>query len=79
MIKAFAPNETTVELKIKNAPTRKEFDADLARMRGDINQADLIFDAGRNIWKVKNAGNYRHIPYIKAALEDRAQQLTFAL
>jgi hypothetical protein len=77
MIQAIA-YDTVVELKILSSKTKDDFDEDLERIKTDFALNDREFILGRRVFVIRNPKIYLHIPYIKAALEDRARQLVFA-
>jgi hypothetical protein len=64
--------QTIAKIEIKG----KDFEEDLTRFKADIPAPDRKFDDIVKMWIVKNPENYKHVPYILHAIEDRERQPT---
>jgi hypothetical protein len=67
--------ETIIEVEISGS-TLREWTADMKRLSEAIPSADREFNSDRKVWIIRNTHKYAHVPFIRAALENRRKQMS---
>ncbi len=66
---------TILEVEVSGSSV-EEFAESLGELKDTIQAVDREFDSNKKVWIVKNVENYKDIPWVKRALEDRDHQPT---
>jgi hypothetical protein len=67
--------ETIIEVEVSGS-TLKEWTEDMKRLNEAIPSADREFNTDKKVWIIRNIKKYTHVPFIRAALENRRKQMS---